>query len=195
MKEYTDEYVLTGLLKELVNSKELCAVYSDSVRTTKFCVGHILGIDDEFYLIERVDPFGLQDGLGCSRIGEIIKVERDNVYLKNLAKLIHYHKQKAIPKISCGDDMKLSLIDYAQKHKKVCEFELCESDNKDIIGFVKSYKDGLLTVQTLTETGDEDGESCIPMEAIDVIVCNSVDENKIEILHKLQAQTSKREAK
>jgi len=62
-------------IKELKKTQEICSIYSDGNETTKFSVGFIVDHDENFFLLERIDTNGKNDGFGGELLRTIIKIE------------------------------------------------------------------------------------------------------------------------
>jgi len=172
-------------LKDIMEKQELCNIYTNAGATNKFSAGYIIGVDEEFFLAQSIDPYGKDDGVFCDFIDRIIKIEKDNEYSKNLLILFEHHKQSIYSELFHNHDtVKLAILSYAKTHDKICSFELCESELDDMVGFVGEYNDGVVKIQSVKECGDPDGEAFIVIENISRISCDTQDEKKIEFLYR-----------
>ena len=173
-------------LKDLRSSQEICSVYNDGNETTKFSVGFIVDYDAKFFLMEQITPYGKNDGIQCNLVDFIIKIETASGYIKKIEKLYSFNKQKRRSIIDCKSDVVVALLNFAIKNCRICSIVLCESNNKDIVGYIKNISKDIATIQNVDENGNEDGNTFVELGRISQITCGSEDEEKLEILHKLQ---------
>jgi hypothetical protein len=173
------------ILNDLIKTGELCGVYTDADNTNKFSVGYICGHDGNFFLLEKIDPYGQNDGISCQPIEKIFNLEIKTEYIKDIQKLFDFNKEKRRKAIKCGDDAVRALLKYANENGKICAIELYESGCDDLIGFVKRVKDGILSFDLVSERGMTDGETFAEISRISSISCDSSDEKKIAVLAKL----------
>jgi len=99
--------------------------------------------------------------------------------------LYTFNKQKRHKIIDCKNDVVVALLTFAKQSNKICSIVLCESDNNDIIGFVKNIEKDLVEMQAIDEDGNEDGNAFVELGKISSIVCGSEDENRNEIFYKM----------
>jgi hypothetical protein len=175
---------MVNILNDLIKTSELCGVYTDANDTNKFSVGYVCGHDNSFFLLERIDPYGQSDGISCQPIEKIFNIEIKKEYIKDIQKLFDFNKEKRHKVIKCGDNAVCSILKYASENGKVCSIELYESGCNDIIGFVKSVKDGILSLDLVSERGITDGETFADISRISRILCDSADERKISYFSK-----------
>ena len=76
------------------------------------------------------------------------------------------------------------MLDYAKYHNKVCEIELCDSGLQDAVGFISEITKEGLTVQSVNEFGEQDGEAILFLSDITALSFGSDDTEKIEILYR-----------
>jgi hypothetical protein len=171
-------------LKELMRDQRLCCVYLDDRDLTKFSVGYVIGADDEFFLVEAIDPSGNADGLFAAVIEHIVKIEVEDAYAKRIKKLFYHKRQSRYENFSCGGDILGGMLQYAQKHKKICSFELCDSGKKDIVGYVSEFDEEgeTVKVQALDGDGQDDGVTIADVGTVTEFGFDSAEELKLEIL-------------
>ena len=75
------------------------------------------------------------------------------------------------------------MLDYAKRQNKICEIELCNSGLQDVVGFISEITEENLTVQSVDEYGEQDGEATLFLSDITALSFGSKDTEKIEILY------------
>ena len=74
-------------IEELKYNNEVCEIYTNSEMTNKFSVGYIIENDKDFFVCRAIDQYGAQDGWFCCLYDNIIRIQKETVYLKNLMQL------------------------------------------------------------------------------------------------------------
>lgn len=74
------------------------------------------------------------------------------------------------------------MLKFAKENEFKITIELLESGLNDVQGYVKNFTDEKLMILKINDLGQKDGLSEIDLDAITSIVCNSEDENTLEIL-------------
>ena len=69
---------------------------------------------------------------------------------------------------------------------KICTIELCNSELQDIVGFIEDTESSCIKIKLITERGKDDGFTFVPVDKITQISIDSLDEQKIFTLYKLQ---------
>ena len=62
-------------LEQFIKNRNLCCIYLDSEDLTSFAVGYIIDCDDQFFAVESIDRYGNADGIFCTEIERIVKIE------------------------------------------------------------------------------------------------------------------------
>ena len=169
-------------LKKAQRNKKLCAVYTNTERTTRFTVGFLLDMDDSYIILKLINSYGLYDGIVCIMYDDIYRVESDTVYLKVLEKLVAYYNLSDVNNhnIHSVKDM-ISLI---KEQRRICEIELCDSSNIDIVGYVDKVSSENIELFSVTDCGENDGITTVDINMISQISFDSYDTKKLEILNK-----------
>ncbi|GHU98680.1 hypothetical protein FACS1894211_02810 [Clostridia bacterium] len=175
---------MKNYLKELMNEQKLCCVYLDDRDLNKFAVGYVIGVDDEFFLVEAIDPSGNGDGVFAAVIEHIVKLEVEDSYVKRIKKLFYHKKQSRYETLSFGGEILEGMIKHALKYKKICSFELCDSGRLDIVGYVSEFDEEaeIVKVQALDRDGQDDGVTATEIRNITEMQFDSSDELRLEIL-------------
>lgn len=177
---------MNNLLKDLTNSNTACGVYTNWEDKDKFSVGYIIGYDEEFFVMEKIDPYGRQDGISCKLIKDVFKVETDSVYCKNIEKLFYLHNRYRYISTTFTENVALNVLKYAKEAHKICGIEIGESGAFDVIGFIADICNDKVTIDTVSTSGLPDGTSYIDLNDISEISCDSLDERKIEELYNMR---------
>lgn len=125
------------ILEMLKKNNEICCNFSNQEETNRFSLGYIIGLDEKFYLFEHISPTGENDGISCRQVDKIYKIETQNSYTNKIIKLFNSKNNSRYTYIDSGKSVMLSLLQYALINKKICNFELYESQDDDAVGFIK----------------------------------------------------------
>jgi hypothetical protein len=175
-------------IKELIETQKLCSVYTNAKSTDKFSVGFLLKYDDKYFIMESIDQYGKSDGIFCSLIDNIFKVEDENEYISCIQKLFSYFKQTRYKNPMLKDGILKSFIDYIVENKKICSIELCNSGICDAVGFISKITNGIIELVVIDQYGRRDGVQTITLADISHISCDSTDDIKTETLFKINSK-------
>ena len=173
------------IINDLIESQKLCCIFSNSSETDKFALGYILSKDDDFILMENISPYGQYDGISCILIENIIKIEHETEYAKNMRKVFDYYGNKRLEKIKISSDVILTIFNYINETRKLCFIELCNSDNDDCCGFIKEFDDKTVQIISVKNDGLFDGESIINVGDISYISCDDQENRIVEVLNRI----------
>lgn len=172
-------------LTKLIETQKICCIYTNVDNLDRFNVGYILLCDDKYFIVESIGLYGKKDGISCGIIDDIIKIESGDEYCKNIEQLFIYHKEKRYPKLNFKDNLLNNMISYIKENEAICTIELCDSNNYDAIGFVSNFDSDVIDIEAISQNGKSDGETRVNIISISRLRCDSDDEQKLEILHKL----------
>lgn len=165
------------ILEKSRNEKEILSLYTNKEDTERFSVGYILELCEKYCIIALISPSGLYDGYRVIDINEIYKIEYGGDYEKKLKKLYDIKKQSHKDIKLLENNLIISMLKFAKENEFIITIELLESGLNDVQGYVKNF-----TRWKINDLGQKDGLSEIDLDAITSIVCNSEDENTLEIL-------------
>lgn len=173
-------------VKKYCKNKDLCEIYSDTSNSDKFVVGYIVAYDEQFLIINQIDQYGYYDGMFCTLIRDIIRIQVKTIYLARILKLIQYHNTN-IQAVSFKDYSWDNLMEFVKINHRICLIELCNSAIVDIVGYVKEYhpEENKAIILQMNDDGKTDGESEIDCGYISSLIYDSQDARKIEILSEL----------
>lgn len=170
------------ILEKSRNEKEILSLYTNKEDTERFSVGYILELCEKYCIIALISPSGLYDGYRVIDINEIYKIEYGGDYEKKLKKLYDIKKQSHKDIKLLENNLIISMLKFAKENEFIITIELLESGLNDVQGYVKNFTDEKLMILKINDLGQKDGLSEIDLDAITSIVCNSEDENTLEIL-------------
>lgn len=174
---------MENILELLKKNDTLCEIYTNEENLNKFSVGYIVAIDKNFFVFENIDEYGFSDGIFSELKENIIKFETDTHYLKEIEKLFEYNKQKRYKSlnIECFN-ITAELIKHALSLNYLCSFNLCNSKEDEIIGFVDSIQKNYVKIKNIDLSGKENGYSIIEYGNITGTTFGSLGLKKIEKL-------------
>jgi len=171
-----------ALLERACRDKTLCEVYCDPDDCTKFSVGYILGVDDEFFVMECVSPAGRHDGLRCFPVDDVFDLRRNTRYLTCIKKLMPYYSFTRKDIDITDKNVLEQIFGYAAAKQKICCVALLP--DSILYGYIKDYSSDYVSLQLLDSYGQPDGESSVRIDDIKFVSLDSDEEIKLEILSK-----------
>ncbi len=175
--------MIIKILKKALKEKILVGIYTNAEDTSKFTVGYVNMIFEEGVLVSIITPDVKNDGFVLLNMSMIYLVEYDNLYLKNIKKLIDIHKLKPNKLSFKRNKNKLLIVDFFDycKKEKNC-ITIKHSYGFGISGYVLNVDDNYLSINTFTEEGVEDGITVIRIEEIEEIYLKGFNQEKIKML-------------
>ena len=71
------------MLSDFVGKDVLVSIYSDPDEPESFTLGYLLQMDNENILINMINSFGEEDGLGTINLDDIFIFNGDKVYIED----------------------------------------------------------------------------------------------------------------
>ena len=172
-------------IKKLVEQQEICSIYNNPEDTNKFAVGYFIKCDEEYAIVESINPYGQSDGIFWLPIENIIKIETKNKYTCCIKKLFDYYKQTRHYTWQFSENLLLDMLNYIKNNAKICTMELCDSIKDDVQGFIVDISNEVIKMKIIDSYGYEDGEVFVNGNNISCLACDSSEEKKIEVLFNL----------
>lgn len=173
---------MNNLLKKICESNELISIYANPSDSEGYVLGYILKIDEENLLLKNISSFGKYNGISCIRLENIFKIEYNTKYVNAIKKMIS--KDDENKKIDENFEFILiDLLKYIKKNKMVCSIELLNSDLIDATGFVNCIEKEYIIINSVTESGDLDGNIIITIDKIERVWCDSDNDRTIQWLY------------
>jgi hypothetical protein len=151
--------LIRNVFEESKKTKLLLSIYQDCNDINKFFVGYVLEIFQDSILIDIFDEYGKNDGYLLLRLMDIIKVEKDSIYLNNLNKFIFIENAKLDTLTAKGQNGIVDIISLCRKNNILLTIELIYDDF--IIGFVSDEDDDYYQIETYSKDGLYQGKTFI----------------------------------
>lgn len=171
-----------------IDNNSLYEFYTDVENTDKFSVGYIVDIDEQYIVIEEIDPYGNNDGWSCFYLDDIIRYQVKSRYLDDLSKLCKYNgTQRKNLELFSSSNLLYSIFNNLVLSGRICIIELCDSYLQDVVGRIKGVdtKNEQVNVELVNSYGDIDGETIIDVAKISHLSYDNSDTKKIEILQRI----------
>lgn len=178
MKKYLE------LMENAMNAGALVEVYMDREDTQRFCVGYVLAMDDEYFAMKCVDKYGDYDGYFVKKMDLVYMVCEGTRYLENIERL--YVPQETQFKPEVDADLRVQMLEFAEKQGCVVDIELLESGEYDMTGFVEIAEEGVV-VHGVDKNGYPDGRIAFSLDDITEICCDDCDDRRLQRLAKIRA--------
>ncbi len=173
--------MFSDLLIRCQENKKLIGVYTNRQDLSKFDVGVVLAVDDDFLVLSSVSKFGKLNGLLLVELGSVVRIDEDSVYLKKINALMRYFNEK--PEVFSAEQyLVYSLLEYCHANNRIAAIDLLDSGTYDAVGFVDELDTERCVIKQVSEFGKNDGTSNILLADITSISCSSEMEVMLEVL-------------
>ena len=169
-------------LKKICANKKLCEIYHNVDDTSKFMVGYVLACNDNDAVLWLIDRYGHFDGISWILNGEIYRINTNTEYLKACHRLLEYNGLEVMYTFS--ESSLEDIIKRVHSGGRICELELCASDNTDVSGYITAVSKTSISLKVVNEYGEYDGDNVIDKSSISILTLDSTDTCKLEILNK-----------
>lgn len=171
------------ILKSL--SRDYVAIYTDATDTSKFCVGSIAGLDNQYVLLKTVDEDGRDDGYTLRAIETIYAVEENTQYLSRITELSKRFVHSAMINLEGHPSMLDALGAYAQSEKEFVSVELNSSGVFDVSGYIFKANEEIWEICQVDSNGVSNGRIYVSKEAISRVDCGSSTEANLKYLNEI----------
>ncbi len=172
---------MIDIIQKCAAEKKIASFYFNKNDNTVHLTGFVHCFNDEEILIAHITPRGEYDGYILNRIEDIYRIEYNGYYEKKIG-LLYSLKSQNHQLLRKNDNEYIldSLIDYAISCNKVVSLQL---QNDKITGFVVSYANGVILMNTLDNNGISDGYSSISIEEVETFACDGDYEQDLKLLN------------
>lgn len=173
-------HTLYKKLNALLAERQIVSIHS-SEDSEYFLVGYIIGMDEEYTLVQHINADGRYDGYVLIKTADIYQCGYDDEYTKRIEKLYYIRGKKHEEiELKSGDILK-AFMDWATKKDFVVSIQN-EEENVNIQGIVKDVDAENIIIQALTDDGKYDGMVYMDISYITRIDCDSADEQTLKLL-------------
>jgi hypothetical protein len=176
------------MINELINIKEerkIVSVYTNIDDTTKFMVGYILGVNDEWFVLLSISPTGMYDGLIIDQVNRVLRMNVDSKYEKKILSLQQDNIQETELITFRKENIMLEFLNFAEKNKHIISVEIENSGCYEIQGYINKIKHEVIIIDEISEYGENDGSSTVNILNITKVRCNSEDELLLQRLNRI----------
>lgn len=166
MNRIFERYAGTGAVLE---------IYAREEDVSRFDVGRILGMDDDFVLLHTFDQEGRDDGYSLRLMDHVGCVQEGTLYLNKLCRMMERFEPERDCNAVESDDLMTWLAAYAQNNGKIIGMELADSGELDICGLVAEVGEDIISVKQLDTYGADDGISHVRRDLITRMDCDGIE--------------------
>lgn len=171
---------------DIINSIKFCrdkrkvaSVYLDKEDTCHHLTGYITACNDDEVLIAHINTRGEYDGFVYEYASNVYRVDYDGEYedkIGTLYKLKHQSHPQFEPD---EENILFSLLKFAENSKLLVSLE--DEDNS-VTGFLKSFSDTQIELETVNEYGKYSGVTVIDLEMVETISVDTDYEQDVKLL-------------
>ena len=162
---------------------EFIAVYTEADLDC-FGLGYVLAVNDDYLLIQSIDPKGDLDGLTLYAINDIILVERKTKYCDKIEKLIELKKVKLKEYNINQNDYVDWLLRKSKEEKRLINIQLLGNPECTLFGIVEKIEKETCSLVQINQYGIKDGKCQFDIENISSIKYDSNDDFELSLLLK-----------
>ncbi len=173
-----------SVIESTYKNKSLIGIRTNMIEWDETIIGFISDLGESYLTIDEIDEYGL--GIGSTHIAldDVISIEIDDRYQKRLL-----HLQKNSSKLEVkrrttiwkeGEEL---ILHFQELIKSKCIITFYFDEDNYIIGLLTKYDDTYIEVKNIGDEGDEDGVSYHPINKLIGVRYNSIQEQKIGVLH------------
>ena len=147
-----------------------------------FVVGNVVGVFDDFILVQKVSPRGEWDGFALYLKADLVAVSRDEGYLGMLEKLLRLKHQIPAPAPRRLSGGLKTILTYGEENKRIVALEVYKSGNQDAVGYIIRQSKTYTCLRQVDPFGKMDGVSYIANDAITRVFVGDADLICLEML-------------
>ncbi len=173
-----------NILEKAYDEKSLIGIRTNSQEWGESIIGFIVEIDESFFIINEIDENGFLIGNTQIAIEDVINIDIDDRYQKRLMFIYDNSSKFSINnRVTIWKEGKelLPHLKMLIENGKIATFFFNEDDY--VTGQILEYDESYVMFKNIGREGDDDGFSYYPLDALIGVRYDSVEEQKIEILH------------
>ena len=167
------------ILDEFKSNEKIVSLFTDSEDVLGYCSGIVLDYDEDYLIFNSIED-GNDDGLMIFNTSDIFRIDTDGKHEKKLDSLFDKNNKKEY-KLEYGENLLDTVLDYSKKNNLVISVCLDYSLFDDyVMGFVSSYDEETLIIDSYDEFGEADGKTYINIDDIGHIMVLSSSEKALQ---------------
>ncbi len=165
---------------ELLETKQIVSIHS-SEDSEYFLVGYLIGLDEEYTLLQHINADGRYDGYVMISTADIYRCEYDDEYTNRIEKLYRIRgKKHEDVELEYGNTL-IAFMNWTIKKNYVVSIQN-EEENINIQGLIKEINAENIVIQVINDNGEYDGITYMDISYITRIDCDSTDEQTLKLL-------------
>lgn len=171
---------------DIINSIKFCrdkrkvaSVYLDKEDTCHHLTGYITACNDDEVLIAHINTRGEYDGFIYEYASNVYRVDYDGEYedkIGTLYKLKHQSHPQFEPD---EENILFSLLKFAENSEFLVSLE---DEENSVTGFLKSFSDTQIELETVNDYGKYSGVTVIDLEMVETISVDTDYEQDVKLL-------------
>ena len=173
-------------LNNLVGKNEIVSVFCNPDDAYKSCVGYIVAVSDEYFIMRGVTFDGYADGFLLRHFDEIFRLDRNCEYEQRLMYLYNKLNQSHPTFDIYGKNLLAAFFDYVRNNYLIVGVGVRDYSAKSIYAFVKDVdcENQTITFIDVNDDGKETGgEYLVCFDAVKRASVSSEDEVKLQLLN------------
>jgi len=170
---------IANSIKFCRDNRKVSSVYLDKEDTCHHLTGYITVCNDDEVLIAHVNTRGEYDGFVYEYADNIYRVDYDGEY-ENKIGILYKLKHQSHPQFETDEENILfSLLKFAENNGLLVS---AEDEDNSVTGFLKSFSDTQIELETVNDYGKYSGITVIDLEMVETVSVDTDYEQDIKLL-------------
>lgn len=170
---------MESILLQAMKHQTIVSIYTNAMDPNSFSTGYVLGITDEWVLINSISPGGINDGIYLLPLEDIYQINIEGAYENKIKCLHHLKKQINLPSMQ-QDDLLLGILMFAKNNNALITCEIYREN--EVYGFVEDIDKDTVFLKCYDCYGRFVSHSTLKAESITRAKCCSEYEISLKML-------------
>lgn len=179
------------ILNEAFSKHRLIAFRTEKEEWGETIIGYVVGLEVGKITIKEIDEYGFPIGVTTFKTDDLIDIMIEDKTIRCL-EILERNQQSLSPEKSAtvwgiGEDIKNRLTESITERKPVILFvKDGDTDDTNIIGFIKEMDDDCVLVELIDRYGEYDGRILIPIDTITGVRLDGQESNARWLLYQFR---------
>lgn len=163
-------------LVEVMERKQLVAVYTDASDWNSFNLGYVKFVQDDFFCLKAITPFGEDDGYMFHKVEDVQKIDVQTPYAQSIEVLMQ-NRGAVFEEVDIRATEELdaleAILSVAQDNNLVVRLWSENDGETPVVGYVSDYTEETITIAALTDEGAPAGLETVGYDDVGAVEVNS----------------------
>ncbi len=180
--------MINEILKKAFDQKALIGVTTKEIEWEQSSMGFILEINNDSFILDEIDEFGMYEGKTIIEIKEIIYITVDSCYLRKLQQIFEnssiFDLNKGVRVWKEGITV-MPYIKELKENQKIARFYFDVDHNSEtnfVTGIIVDFDDHYFLLKSIEDDGSIEGYFCYRIQDIIRLRYDDLSEQKVDFL-------------